>query len=361
MSGSPRDLVRPEVLAMRAYHVAPAQGLVKLDAMENPYRLPADLRATLGERLAGVAINRYPDAELPGLKRALREAMGIPEPLAIVLGNGSDEIIQIVSLALARPGAVALAPEPSFVMYRMSAAAAGMRFEGVALRPDFSLDADLLLEAIRVHRPALTWLAYPNNPTGNLFPREAILAAVRASPGLVVVDEAYYAFSGGATLMDEVPRHPNLLLVRTVSKLGLAGLRLGLAAGAPDWIGEFEKLRPPYNVNVLTAAAAELVLSHRAVLEEQTRAIVTERTRLESALDTMPGVHRFPSAANFVLARFPDAPSALEALGERGILVRNLHGSHPLLAHCLRLTVGTPDENAKLIETLASVTESCPR
>ena len=361
MSKSPRDLVRPEVLAMRAYHVAPAQGMVKLDAMENPYRLPADLSAALGKRLAGVALNRYPDAELAGLKRALRAAMGIPEALAIVLGNGSDEIIQIVSLALARPGAVVLAPEPSFVMYRMSAAAAGMRYEGVALRPDFSLDVDRLLEAIRTHRPALTWLAYPNNPTGNLFPREAILAAVKASPGLVVVDEAYYAFSGGATLMDEVGRHPNLVLVRTVSKLGLAGLRLGLAAGAPEWIAELEKLRPPYNVNVLTAAAAELVLAHRGVLEEQTRAIVAERARLESALDAMPGVRRFPSAANFVLARFPDAPRALEALGERGILVRNLHGSHPLLAHCLRLTVGTPDENAKLIETLASVIESCPR
>jgi histidinol-phosphate aminotransferase len=249
---------------------------------------------------------------------------------------------------------VALAPEPSFVMYRMSAVAAGMRFEGVPLNADFTLDEERLIAAIATHRPALTWLAYPNNPTGNLFPRETILRATAASPGLVVVDEAYFPFSGGATLADEIGRHPNLLLVRTVSKLGLAGLRLGLVAGPAEWIAELEKLRPPYNVNVLSAAAAEVILARREVLEEQTRAIIAERARLEAGIDRIAGIRRFPSAANFVLVRVADAPGAMEALIRRGILVRNLHGSHPLLAHCLRLTVGTPDENAKLIEALAS-------
>jgi histidinol-phosphate aminotransferase len=354
MSKRPGDLVRPEILAMKAYHVAPAQGMVKLDAMENPHRLPPELARAMGERLAGVAINRYPDPTATELKRLLREAMGIPASLGVVLGNGSDELIQMLSLALARPGAVALAAEPSFVMYRVSAMVAGMRFEGVPLAADFSLDEAALLAAIGRHRPALTWLAYPNNPTGNLFPREALRRVVEASPGLVVVDEAYYPYSGGATLMDEVGRHPNLVVVRTASKLGLAGLRLGIAAGPPEWMEELEKLRPPYNVNVLTTAAAELLLARRDVLEAQARSIVGERMRLETALDAMPAVRRFPSAANFVLVRVADAPGAFEALKGRGILVRNLHGSHPLLAHCLRLTVGTPDENAKLIEALAS-------
>jgi len=354
MSKRPGDLVRPEILAMKAYHVAPAQGMVKLDAMENPHRLPPELARAMGERLAGVAINRYPDPTATELKRLLREAMGIPASLGVVLGNGSDELIQMLSLALARPGAVALAAEPSFVMYRASAIVAGMRFEGVPLAADFSLDEAALLAAIGRHRPALTWLAYPNNPTGNLFPREALRRVVEASPGLVVVDEAYYPYSGGATLMDEVGRHPNLVVVRTASKLGLAGLRLGIAAGPPEWMEELEKLRPPYNVNVLTTAAAELLLARRDVLEAQARSIVGERARLETALDAMPAVRRFPSAANFVLVRVADAPGAFEALKGRGILVRNLHGSHPLLAHCLRLTVGTPDENAKLIEALAS-------
>jgi len=348
------DWVRPEILAMQAYHVAPSQGLVKLDAMENPYRLPPALAAQLASRLAQVGINRYPEPAHARLKEALREAMGLPAQAALVLGNGSDEIIQMLSLLVARPGAVALAVEPSFVMYRVCATLANLRYVGVPLRAGFALDEEALHAAIATHRPAITWLAYPNNPTGNLFPREAILRVVEASPGLVVVDEAYFPFSGGATMRDEVGRHPNLVLVRTVSKLGLAGLRLGLASGPVEWMGELEKVRPPYNVNVLTAAAGELVLAHRAVLEEQAARIVAERARLEAGLDRL-GIARFASAANFVLARVEDAPLALESLKARGILVKSLHGSHPLLANCLRITVGTADENAKLLEALASI------
>jgi len=351
---TPTSLIRDEVRALKAYHVPPAQGFVKLDAMENPYPLPPELAAEMGARLARVAVNRYPDPTAPRLHALVREAMRIPDSIEVMLGNGSDELLQIISMALAKPGATVLALEPSFVMYRATAVAAGMRYESVPLRADFTLDEEALVDAIGAHRPALTWIAYPNNPTGNLFPREAILRAVQASPGLVVVDEAYYPFSAGATMLAEIGRHPNLLMVRTVSKLGLAGLRLGVAIGPPDWMHELEKLRMPYNVNVLTAAAAELLLERHDVLEAQTRRIVEERARLETALDRMPRVTRFPSAANFVLARVPDAPAAFEALKSRGILVKTLHGSHPLLANCLRLTVGTPDENAKLIEALAS-------
>jgi histidinol-phosphate aminotransferase len=327
--------------------------MVKLDAMENPYGLPPALAAEMGARLASVAVNRYPDPTAPALKARLRAAMAIPDTLDIVLGNGSDEILQMIAMALAKPGALALAPEPSFAMYRMSAIACGLRYAGVPLNADFTLDEPALMAAIAQLRPAVTWIAYPNNPTGNLFPRDAILRIVAAAPGLVVVDEAYYAFSGGATLLDEVGRHPNLLLVRTVSKLGLAGLRLGLAIGPRDWLAELEKLRLPYNVNALSMAAAELLLDHRDVLDRQTRAIVAERGRLEAALDRIPGIARFPSAANFILVRVPDGPRAFERLRQRGILVRTFHGSHPLLEHCLRLTVGTPDENDKLVEALA--------
>jgi histidinol-phosphate aminotransferase len=351
---TPADLVRPEILALSAYHVAPAAGLVKLDAMENPHALPAELARAMGERLAAVAVNRYPDPTAPALKDRLRRAMAIPDHLEVVLGNGSDEILQMIAMALAKPGAVALAPEPSFAMYRLSAIACGLGYTGVSLAPDFTLDEGALIGALERHRPAVTWIAYPNNPTGNLFPREAILRIVAAAPGLVVVDEAYHAFSGGATLLAEVGRHPNLVLVRTVSKLGLAGLRLGLAIAPRDWAVELEKVRLPYNVNALSMAAAELLLDHGDVLRRQTGAIVAERGRLESSLDGIAGVARFPSAANFVLVRVPDAPRAFEGLRQRGILVRNFHGSHPLLHNCLRLTVGTSEENDRMTTALAA-------
>lgn len=347
------DLVREDVLALQGYHTPPAAGLVKLDAMENPYRLPPELAQELGRRLADVAVNRYPDPTQAALKQRLREAMAIPAGLEIVVGNGSDEILQLLTVALARRGAAVLSLEPSFVVYRLAALAAGMRYVGVPLRADFSLDTEAVMAALEREKPALTWIAYPNNPTGNLFPREAILAIVAAAPGLVAIDEAYYAFSGGATLLAEVARHPNVVLVRTVSKLGLAGLRLGLAVAPAEWAREIEKLRMPYNVNVLSAAAADLLLAHREVFEAQTRAIVAERTRLETALDAIAGVARFPSAANFVLARVSAGPAAFERLKERGILVKNLHGTHSLLANCLRLTVGTPDENTRMLEALA--------
>jgi histidinol-phosphate aminotransferase len=350
----PDSLVRDEVRALTAYHVAPAAGLVKLDAMENPYRIPQALRETLATRLAEVEVNRYPDPTAARLKARLREAMAIAPSLEMLLGNGSDEVLQIVTLALARPGAAVLSIEPSFVMYRLAALAAGMRYAGVPLRADFTLDEGAVMDAIAAHQPALTWIAYPNNPTGNLFPREAILRIVAAAPGLVAVDEAYYSFSAGASLLDEVGRHPNLIVVRTVSKLGLAGLRVGLAVGTREWIREFEKLRMPYNVSSLDAAAAEILLAHRDVFEEQTVAILDERARLERIIDGLRGVERFPSAANFILVRVADGLGTFEALRQSGILVRTFHGTHPLLAHCLRLTVGTPDENTRMLEALAA-------
>jgi histidinol-phosphate aminotransferase len=346
--------IRPEVQELSAYAVAKAEGMIKLDAMESPFPLPAALQAKLGAAAAEVAVNRYPDGAASAVKAALRETLALPGPAGLIVGNGSDELLQIITTAIARPGAVMLAPEPTFVMYRMNARFAGMRFVGVPLRADFALDVEAMLAAIEREAPPLVFVAYPNNPTGNLFATGDIERILRAAPGLVVVDEAYYAFAD-ASFLPRVAEFPNLVVVRTVSKIGMAGLRLGYAVAASEWIAEFEKVRPPYNVYALTQAVAPILLRERALLDGQAALIKAERSRLADRLAALSGVQVFPTQANFVLARVPDAAGWFAALANAGILVKNMHGAHPLLDRCIRITVGTPDENNALLKALESI------
>jgi histidinol-phosphate aminotransferase len=348
-------VVRPEIQALSPYAVAKAQGMVKLDAMENPYPLPAAARARLDAALARVPVNRYPDGAADAARSALAHALGIAQGQGVLLGNGSDELIQIITSALARPGAAMLAPEPSFVMYRMNALFAGMRFVGVPLATDFGLDRAATLAAIERERPALVFLAYPNNPTGNLFAASDIEAVLGATRGLVVVDEAYYAFAD-ASFLPRVSEFANLLVLRTLSKVGMAGIRLGYAVAAPAWIAELNKLRQPYNVNALTQAAVVALLADTAWIAEQAAAIRAARGRLEAELGRLPGATVFPTRTNFVVIRVADANGVFEGLKARRILVKNLHGWHPLLANCLRITVGTPRENDLL---LGACTDLC--
>jgi histidinol dehydrogenase len=371
-----REIVRADVRAMSAYHVPPSTGLVKLDAMENPYGLPPDLSAELGRRLAGVAINRYPVPDYLGLKQRLRERFGLPDGAGIVLGNGSDELIALATAIVARPGVTVLSPQPSFVMYAMSAQQYGLRHVGVPLEPDFGIDLDAMLAAIEAECPALIFLAWPNNPTGNAFDRAAVRAIVEHAPGLVIVDEAYEPFAQ-ASWVGEIASHPNLAVLRTLSKWGIAGVRLGYLVADPAWTEALEKLRPPYNIGVLNEAAANFALDHADVFAGQAASIRDERTRLLDRLRAMatdPGSlveTVFPTEANFVLVRFseraggaagPAGPAGPDpGLGttiarrllEAGVLVKDAGRMHPLLANCLRLTVGTPDENRRLIEALA--------
>ena len=345
---TPDKLVRPEVLAMSAYPVADAAGMVKLDAMENPYPLPPALQRQLAERLASVALNRYPEPNPRALRELIQRKMRVPAGMELLLGNGSDDLIQILTLALARPGAALMYPSPTFVMYGMNAAFSRMCAVPVALREDFSFDADAFIARMREEQPALVFLAYPNNPTGVLYPEADVARVIEAAPGLVVLDEAYHVFAG-KTFMGALSKYPNLVVLRTVSKLGLAGIRLGYLAGRPEWIEQLNKVRQVYNVNVLTQAAATFVLEHLEVLEGQAAEIRAERAKLHAALSTMPALTVFPSAANFFLLRVPDAARSYEALVRQGVLVRNLH---PGLANCLRVTVGTADENRILLNAL---------
>ena len=351
MTVTPAELIRTDVLAMSSYPVPPSGGLVKLDAMENPYPLPEPLRRALGERLAAVAINRYPVPSYTRLKALVQERLGVPEGAGLLLGNGSDELIAMMTTATAKPGATVVAPAPSFVMYEMSARLAGSTYVPVPLAADLSLDLAAMLAAIDRHRPALVWIAYPNNPTGGCFDRDAIARIVAAAPGLVVVDEAYQPFALDSW-MDALPGHDNLVVMRTVSKLGLAGIRLGYMAAAPHWIEQFDKVRPPYNVSVLDEAAAEFALEHLDVLLAQAARLREDRGTLAAALAAVPGVAVFPSRANFLLVRVADAPGTAAAMRERGVLIKDVSRMHPLLSGCLRLTVGTPAENAALLDAL---------
>jgi histidinol-phosphate aminotransferase len=350
-------VVRPEVRAQKAYVVAPAEGMIKLEANENAYPLPAAVKARLAAALAEVPLNRYPDGGSNATKTALRRALGIPDALGLIVGNGSDELIQLVVLALARPGATVLAPEPTFVMYRVNALNAGLRFVGVALNADFTLDCAAMHEAIERERPAVIFLASPNNPTGTRYREADVEAMIRAAPGLVVIDEAYGPFAD-ESLLRRVEEFPNVLLMGTLSKVGMAGIRLGYAVAAPEWIVELNKVRPPYNVNSLTQAAVGALLADPGWIAEQSAAIRAERQRLAAALARLPGVAVFPSQANFLLVRIGGAVDVFEGLKARRILVKSVAGGHPLLANCLRITVGTPDENDLLLAAMAELCHS---
>jgi histidinol-phosphate aminotransferase len=348
--------IRPEIRALEAYHVPDATGLIKLDAMENPYVWPDELIEPWLELLREAPLNRYPDPAARALKARLREAMAVPEGAGLLLGNGSDEIIQLLLLATAAPGRCVLSVEPGFVMYHMIATFTAMDYVGVPLQADFSLDRPALLAAIEEQQPAIVFLAWPNNPTGNLFARTDIEAVLAAAPGLVVIDEAYHAFAD-SSFMSELGKHPNLLVMRTLSKMGLAGLRLGLLAGPPAWLEEFDKVRLPYNINVLTQLSAGFALQHQEVLEAQTRRIRQDRDWLYSALQGIDGLTVYPSQANFILFRTPpgQASRIFEALKGAGILIKNLDPAGGLLRDCLRVTVGTAAENAAFIEALQKV------
>ncbi len=351
MPKTPEDVFRDEVRALKAYAVPDATGMVKLDAMENPHPLPPELRVRIARLVERAALNRYPDPSAPALKARLRRAFGVPGGMELLLGNGSDELIQMLALAARRPGAAVLGVEPSFVMFRLIATAAGAPYVGVDLRDDYSLDIEKVLAAVERHRPGLIFIAYPNNPTGNLFDAGLIERVIEAAPGLVVIDEAYHGFSG-ESFLPRLAGHPNLLVMRTLSKLGLAGIRLGVLMGAERWIRQLDKLRLPYNVNTLTQLIAAVVLEYGSVLTDQAAAIKLERGRLLAELRRVPGVRAYPSDANFILFRISEAERIFDGLKRRGVLIKSLHGSHRLLADCLRVTVGTPDENTAFLTAL---------
>ena len=346
--------IRQDVQSMHAYAIQESAGMVKLDAMENPHGLPAELQKALGERLGALALNRYPDGRVNDLRHALAEYAGMPAGCDIMLGNGSDELISLLALACDVPGASVLAPLPGFVMYAMSAQLQGLDFHGVPLTAEFELDEAAMLAAIAEFKPSIVYLAYPNNPTGNLWDDEVIekiVLAQGAQGGLVVMDEAYQPFAS-KSYIERMARHAHVLLMRTLSKFGLAGVRLGYMIGPKALIAEIDKVRPPYNISVLDYECALFALEHREVFAAQAKDLRAQRALLQQELVALPGVTPFPSEANMILARVPDAATTFDGLKARKVLVKNVSKMHPLLANCLRLTVGTAEENTLLLAAL---------
>ena len=346
--------VRQDVQSMHAYAIQDSSGMVKLDAMENPHRLSADLQKALGERLGALALNRYPGERVNELRHALAQYAGMPEGFDIMLGNGSDELISLLAMACDVSGASILSPLPGFVMYAMSAQLQGLGFHGVPLTADFELDETAMLAAIAQHKPSIVYLAYPNNPTGNLWSDdtiEKIVLAQGAQGGLVVMDEAYQPFAS-RSYADRIARHSHVLLMRTLSKFGLAGVRLGYMIGPKALVAEIDKVRPPYNISVLNTECALFALEHADVFATQAKDLRAQRARLLKELASLAGVTPFPSEANMILVRVPDAAKTFEGLKAQGVLIKNVSKMHPLLANCLRLTVGTAPENTQLLAAM---------
>ena len=359
---TPMSRIRPDILSMHAYAVQDASGMVKLDAMENPYRLPAALQAHLGQRLGALALNRYPDGRVNDLRKALADYAQMPEGFDIMLANGSDELISLLAVACDVPPSAAtdhkpasiLSPLPGFVMYGMSAQLQGLQFIGVPLTTDFELDEAAMLAAIAEHKPAITYLAYPNNPTANLWDDgaiENIIEAVGQQGGLVVMDEAYQPFAS-KSYINRITQHSHVLLMRTLSKFGLAGVRLGYMMGPKALIAEIDKVRPPYNISVLNCECALFALENNDVFATQAQDLIAQRAMLLESLGKMSGVKCWKSDANMILVRVADSTKTFEAIKAQGVLVKNVSKMHALLTNCLRLTVGTADENLQMLAAL---------
>ena len=346
-------MVPQRIQMLAGYKVQQQRVSVKLDAMESPYSWGANEQQGWQDCLSACAINRYPDATCSRLKARWRQVLQLAPTQDLLFGNGSDELIQLLLLSLFTPGATLVNLVPGFVMYQHIAQAIGYTCHSVALDADFSMDFASVQKALERYQPKVLFIARPNNPTGNAFDRKTISRIIAASPGLVVIDEAYSGFCSDHCL-DMLHQYPNVLIMRTMSKMGLAGLRFGLLIGHQQWIAQWDKVRLPYNINSLTQAGMLFALEHVPLIHQQTEAICRDREITYQALQKMPELEVFPTQANFITlrSRHITADALFQALLRAGILVKNLHGMHPLTKECLRISIGTPEENQQVIDQI---------
>ncbi len=343
------NLIRKDIKALAAYHVPDSSGMIKLDAMENPFPLPDKLKASWLKRLGEVGLNRYPDADMHNLRKKIAAKDGLSAD-QLLLGNGSDEIIQM--LLMAADAGACVSPAPTFVMYDLISRWLKRPVSTVPLEADFSLDSDKFLQLCAREKASIAFLACPNNPTGNMWSESSIRRIATGFRGLLIIDEAYLPFAD-RTHTDMIA--PNVLILRTYSKLGWAGLRLGYLLGDVKTISELNKVRLPYNINSLTQASADFFLDHFDLFEKQAKEICGERERVGKALSAIDGIELFPSQANFLLLRIKNSDEVFEQLKQRNILIKNMNSHGGLLKNCLRITIGSREENGALLSALKEI------
>ena len=342
-------IIKREVLGQEAYQIDERICRVKLDANENPYSLPEELSFRLFEYLKTFSLNRYPAPGSPELRLKFAEKFGINENM-IIIGNGLDELIQVLLTALPPSGSV-LIPSPTFAMYKISSINTGHDVIEIPLDKNFDLRTDEILRTLGEQSPSVVFLSYPNNPTGNCFDREKIETIIRQSEGIVVVDEAYFHFSG-STFLPFLERFDNLVVLRTLSKVGLAALRVGILLGHPSLIHELNKVRLPYNLNTLSQAATHFFVEHEDEFLAQTKKIVAGRAGVFRELELIEGITPYPTDSNFILfSCLRDKDGVYERLVSEDVLIKNF-GSSGILKDCMRVTLGTDDENDQFLRAL---------
>lgn len=355
MSNQAISRLREELTKLHAYAVPDSSGMIKLDAMENPFNWPSAMREKWLEHISRAQLNRYPEPNPELLKQKLKQQFGPHDQSELLLGNGSDELIQLLVLAIAKPGASILSVSPSFSMYQMIAQMIGVECHIIPLDEEYQLDMEAMRKEIKEQDPSLIFIAYPNNPTGNLWKRQDVLEIIEESRGLVVIDEAYGPFAADS-FTNELARYENMLLLRTASKLGLAAVRLGWLTGEKSLIDELNKVRMPYNINQLTQLTVEFALENYSLFAEQAETIRTMRGSMFGQLSAIEGVKPYVSEANFILFKVLEksADEVFDALLKHKVLIKNLSKQEGL-ENCLRVTVGSKEENKIFCDVLLKV------
>jgi len=348
------DLIRSDVAELKPYIVHDVPHSMKMDANENPYEMPDNIRDEISQEIQRHHFNRYPDPSASELRNALASQLGV-NPNQMVIGNGSDELISYLISVFGGDGAGVIFPTPTFSIYGIFAKVWGTKTMGIPLSEDFALKQDEIISGMDSFKKSIVFISYPNNPTANCFSEQSIRDIIEHdSPSIIVLDEAYSEFSG-KTLLPLLTEYENLVILRTFSKaFGLAGLRIGYMIASEKIAEQIMKVKMVYNINSLSQKIALILLKHKDQMSGYIRQILLERERLIGGIDRIDGITRFHSDANFILFRTKnDAESLFANLLDNGILIRNLN-ENGLLKNCLRVTVGKPEENDAFLTTLES-------